>query len=204
MPVERPGDMNQALMDLGSMVCTPGAAPLCGECPLRAYCAASAAGIQDLLPQMPEKKDRRIDEMTVFLIHDAGTIALRKRAPRGLLAGLYEYPNVPGHLTQQQALETVRGMGFAPLRIRPLPEARHIFTHREWIMRGYEILADELQETVPADGIFLASIPQIRDIYAVPSAFSAYTSILLPKTAKTESQEKSAVLNLKPELIKNL
>ena len=210
----RPGDINQALMDLGAMICTPGTAPACGECPLRRFCTAHAAGIQGELPVMPEKKARKIEELTVFLIHDAEMIALRKRGSRGLLAGLYEYPNVPGHLDPEQALEAVRAMGFAPLRILPLPDARHIFTHREWHMTGYEILADELAErpavSMPSarqaadepaerpaagsqsEGIFLASIPQIRDVYAIPSAFSAFTAALAIPKAEAAAQAGTA------------
>ena len=193
------GDFNQALMDLGATVCLPNAAPRCGECPLQSFCTACAQGMQTAFPVMPPKKERKAQELTVFLIHDAEKIALRKRGSKGLLAGMYEYPNVPGHLSEKEAVQAVKEMGFPPLRIRRLEDARHIFTHREWYMRGYEILADELEgqkkpeegkqptelkqpAPMPGGEIFLAEIREIRDVYSIPSAFAAFTGVLLPET----------------------
>ena len=183
-----PGDVNQALMDLGATVCLPNAVPLCGQCPFEKCCGAHAAGQETDYPEKQAKKERKQEKLTVFLIHDAEKIALRKRAAKGLLAGLYEFPNTPGHLSEEEALQFVREIGFPPLRIRKLPEAKHIFTHKEWHMTGYEILADELagsseeKSKKPAkkagSGIFLAEISEIRDVYSVPSAFAAYSSLL--------------------------
>ncbi len=177
------GDMNQALMDLGAKVCLPNAQPLCGQCPFRDHCAAHAKGIETAFPVMPEKKARKKEDRTVLLIHDADRIALRKRPAKGLLAGLYEYPNTDGSLTEQEAVAYVRGLGFSPLHIRRLPDSKHLFTHKEWHMRGYEILADELEEFESGGeapgSIFLAAIPEIRDIWSVPSAFAAYTDRIL-------------------------
>ena len=190
-----PGDVNQALMDLGATVCLPNAKPLCSECPFAGCCEAHAAGRETEYPLRQEKKERKQEKLTVFLIHDAEKIALRKRPAKGLLAGLYEFPNTPGHLSEKEALQYVQKIGFPPLRIKKLPEAKHIFTHKEWHMTGYEILADELagyadepggssedKSKKPAakagSGIFLAEINEIRDVYSVPSAFAAYSSLL--------------------------
>ena len=179
---DRPGDLNQALMDLGATVCLPNAAPLCDQCPLNESCLAHLQGQETDYPVMPLKKARKEEDLTVFLIHDAERIALKKRPPKGLLAGLYEFPNAPGHLTEEEALAYVRSIGFSPLRIKRLTDAKHIFTHKEWHMTGYEILADELAEFHPdterSPGIFLAEIREIRDIYSVPSAFAAYSSLI--------------------------
>lgn len=94
---------------------------------------------------MPEKKPRPITHYTVFLIHDKESIALRKRPKKGLLAGLYEFPNTEGTLSEEAAVHYVRGLGFSPLRLRPLPAAKHLFTHREWQLSGYDVLTDELR-----------------------------------------------------------
>ncbi len=183
----RYGDVNQALMDLGAMVCLPNAQPLCGQCPFRDHCAAHAKGAETAFPVIPEKKARKEEDRTVFLIHDADRIALRKRPAKGLLAGLYEYPNTDGSLTEQEAITYVRGLGFSPLHIRRLPDSKHVFTHKEWHLRGYEILADELAEFASGGeepgSIFLAAIPEIRDIWSVPSAFAAYTDRILGEPA---------------------
>ena len=117
--------------------------------------------------------------LTVFLIRDDERIALRKRPARGLLAGLYEYPNAEGHLDAVEAEKCVRQLGFAPIRIRSLPPAKHIFTHKEWHMIGYEVRADELTPPPSGGGILLAQVSEIRDVYSVPSAFAAFTERVL-------------------------
>ena len=128
LPAHAPGDFNQALMDLGASVCLPGGAPRCGECPLSGLCRAHREGREVRYPVKREKKSRRIEERTVLLIQDGDRIALRKRPPRGLLAGLYEFPNLPGFLREEEALEQVRGFGLTPLHIRKLEKAKHIFS----------------------------------------------------------------------------
>jgi adenine-specific DNA glycosylase len=158
------------------------------------------------LPNRPAKAKRTIEDMTVFLIRFKGGILLRKRPDTGLLASLYEFPNVPGHLKKADALRTVEEMGFGPLRIKKLPPTKHIFTHKEWHMTAWEVFADEwtaFDRTAPArrtadpgaqgaaapadtqketadDGrLFIADIDAIRDVWSVPSAFAAYRDYLL-------------------------
>lgn len=144
MPSRRAGDFNQALMDLGAMICIPNGTPLCGQCPLSTCCHAFYHETVPVYPMAAPKKERTVESRTVFLIHDDMKIAIRKRPSRGLLAGLYEFPNTEGYLLEKEALQYVQSLGFSPLRIKRLPEAKHIFTHKEWHMIGYEILADEL------------------------------------------------------------
>ena len=173
------GSFNQALMDLGATICLPNRAPLCVDCPLQDFCTAHARGEETAYPVMPEKKDRRIEDRTVFLIHDAGKIVIGKRPPKGLLASLYEFPNTEGHLSEADALRYVSGLGIQALRIRPLPAAKHIFSHIEWHMIGYAITVDEL---APFDSnqLLLVSMKELAETYSLPSAFAAYRN-LLPK-----------------------
>ena len=173
MPEDRPGDFNQALMDLGAMVCLPAAMPKCGLCPWEGLCKAHRDHTETLYPEIPAKKPRAIDLMTVFVIRQGDRIVLRKRPDRGLLAGLYELPNVPGHLTREEAVRLCREKGLLPLRILPLGRAKHVFTHREWHMEGYEILTDAIQE-IPGEALLTVSLSQIEKTYSIPSAFSAY------------------------------
>ena len=176
-PYDRPGDYNQALMDLGAAICLPNGAPHCETCPWADLCEAHARGTETVYPAAAPQKARRIDEKTVFLIYYADMLALAKRPEKGLLAGLYEFPNANGKLSAEEAVEYVKGLGFSALQIRPLPEAKHIFTHREWHMTGYEIRADEWQqapERKEKTDIFLASEEEMRDKYSIPSAFSYY------------------------------
>ena len=202
-----PGTYNQALMDLGATICLPNAAPLCEQCPLADYCRAHAEGRETDFPNRPAKTKRTIEDMTVFLIRFKGGILLRKRPDTGLLASLYEFPNVPGHLKKADALRAIEEMGFGPLRIRKLPPAKHIFTHKEWHMQAWEIFADEwtaFDRTAPErrsaeapapqdpdaapdmkkepadDGrLFIADIDAIENVWSIPSAFAAYRDYLL-------------------------
>ena len=181
-PRARCGDCNQALMDLGATVCLPNGTPLCGECPWRDYCRANAEGLQLTLPVVSAKPKRAVEKKTVFLIYYQGRIALRRRPESGLLAGLYEYPCAEGHLSKQEALAHVQSLGFTGVRVSPLPPAKHIFTHKEWHMTGWEVLADEWEDfesgPVKEHRVFLASAEDLREVYSVPSAFAKYTRLI--------------------------
>lgn len=107
-----PRKFNQALMELGAMVCVPNGAPHCPECPWYGFCEARLQDKIDTIPVKTRAKARRIEERTVFVIRDGEHVALRKRPAKGLLAGLYELPNVSGILEQQEALEYVKNQGF--------------------------------------------------------------------------------------------
>ena len=168
------GNFNQALMDLGATVCLPNSVPDCGRCPLAAYCRThmERPGEEASLPIMPGRKEKRTEHLTVFLIRCGGRTAVLKRPPRGLLAGLYEFPNTAGDLDTDDALKWLREHGVEPLRIRRIEDAEHIFTHKIWKMRGYEADADPFtEERIP---FIMASREEISDKYSIPSAFSAY------------------------------
>ncbi len=161
IPLQAPGEFNQALMELGATVCLPNGAPLCDRCPVRDLCRAYGEGLTDVLPVKSSKKARRIEERRVYLLFHDGRVALRKREKKGLLAGLWEFPN------------TLEGEA-PPL---PLPElafvgaAKHIFTHIEWHMTGW---AGELPGADLPQGWVWAGRDDLRRTYSVPSAFSGF------------------------------
>lgn len=70
---------------------------------------------------------------------------LKKRENKGLLAGLYEFYKLEGHCSEKEALEAVESLGLRPIRIKALGEAKHIFTHKEWEMIGYEVYCGDFQ-----------------------------------------------------------
>jgi A/G-specific adenine glycosylase len=166
-----PRRFNQALMELGALVCVPNGAPHCVECPWEDFCEANAQGREEELPVRSRAKARRAEEKTVFVIRDGDRVALHKRPSKGLLAGLYELPNCPGKLMQEEALQYLKACGLKPLRIRPLAEAKHVFSHVEWYMRGYTVLIEE--PDVQGDLLFVEA-QDAKERYAVPSAFAAY------------------------------
>ena len=174
-----PRSFNQALMELGALVCVPGGEPHCKECPWQAFCRAHLEERTDEIPVRSKAKARRIEERTVFVIRDGEQVALRKRPSRGLLAGMYELPNCQGWLSDDEALAFVRELGIEPVRIRPLADARHIFSHVEWHMKGYSVLVEDPHEK--SAGLLFAEIADARERYAVPSAFSAYWNAVIHK-----------------------
>ncbi len=170
---EDAGSFNQALIELGATVCVPNGEPKCHACPLSYLCRANIEGLTDALPIKSAKAARRIELRTVFLITDPkeDKLLLHKRGERGLLAGLYEFPNTEGHLTEEEAKAFAGTHGVICKSIRSLPAAKHIFTHIEWHMKGYEISAS-LEEVSPE--LVVAASEELNTVYAIPSAFSAY------------------------------
>ncbi len=171
-----PGTLNQALMELGATVCLPNGAPLCEQCPWQQFCVTAKEGLADRIPVKSRAKARRVEERTVLLIMDGDRVILHRRPSRGLLAGLYEFPNRSGWLSEDEALAEVKQMRLEPLYIRPLTAAKHIFSHVEWHMQGYLIRVDSL--ATERSGELFAEIEEARERYAIPSAFAAYCEYL--------------------------
>lgn len=161
IPLDAPGDFNQALMDLGAMVCLPNGEPLCPRCPARGFCAALREGRTAELPVKAAKKARRVEERTVFLIFYQKKVALRRRPAKGLLAGLWEYPNeLSPAPCPVEALSLEQG-----------PSGKHIFTHIEWHMKA--VLVQAAGDTLP-EGWVWATLEELDRDYAVPNAFQAF------------------------------
>ena len=171
LPADRPGDFNQALMELGATVCLPNGAPRCERCPLGGICLAAQHGTTGQFPRKEAKKERRCEQRTVFVLLRRGQVALRRRPARGLLRGLWELPGTSGFLGEDEALGWLAAQGLSPAgAARPLGPAKHIFTHLEWQMQGWAIPvagagAPELCFVTPA---------QLAEEYCLPSAFRAY------------------------------
>ena len=177
IPDNQAGDFNQALIELGAIVCVPNGEPKCGECPLKNICRAHRLGREAEFPVKSKPKGRRIEERTIFIFRDGQTAAVRKRPSKGLLAGMYELPGVEGHLSQDEAVAYSREIGLSPVRIQPLGEAKHIFSHVEWHMTGYLVQVDELEKACSEEMIF-ASPKEVQDKYPMPSAFEKYTDYI--------------------------
>lgn len=172
IPMRRAGDFNQALIELGAIVCVPNGPARCSECPIAHLCEAKKQDMIMELPKKAPKKPRTIEKKTVLVIKDGEKIAIRKRPKKGLLAGLYELPNLDGIMTEDEVLEMVKSYGLTPLFIRKLEDAKHIFTHKEWHMSGYTVRVEELEGDAP--GMLFVDMDTIRSEYPIPSAFEAY------------------------------
>lgn len=180
MPIDRPGDFNQALMELGATVCIPNGEPKCELCPWHGLCMAKANDCATEYPKKEKKKDRKIEQKTVLILKNRDDVAIHKRADKGLLAGLYELPNLEGHLEEEEILSRLKEDGLYPIRIEKLPDAVHVFSHREWHMKAYAVRIDELHD----EKFFLKEKYQFvhpketEEKYPIPSAFSAYAEYL--------------------------
>lgn len=181
IPDKRPGDFNQAMMELGAMVCLPNGKPKCEECPLRGFCRAYSQDSMTEYPKKAPKRARKTEEKTVLVLQDEARVALTRRGEKGLLAGFYEFPCLPGKQTGEQVLEYLKKLGFVSLRIQKIGEAKHIFTHKEWHMTGYLIRTDELANQEAAArkaGFIFAEKEEIEKKFPIPSAYAAYAKYL--------------------------
>ncbi len=178
VPQDRPGDFNQALMDLGADVCIPGAHPRCALCPLRSGCTAAADGLAGLLPVRAPKPPRREEDLTVLVLRCRGRAALHRRAASGVLSGQWELPNLPGTLTHEE-------LSVLPGTVSPLGRSVHRFTHLEWHMTGWLAeLPSEIRELPSALSESPAELrwftpEEIRTSVALPRAFRAYYAALV-------------------------
>lgn len=177
-----PGDFNSAMMELGATVCLPKGAPKCEECPFGGICKARKEGKCEEYPVKSAKAGRKIEKKTIFILHSLEGIALHKRPGKGLLAGLYEFPSVSGHLSRKEALEYIKSLGYHPLKCKRIEDARHIFSHVEWQMRGYYAELDAITDptkTDPANEVVFVTAEERKSAYALPSAFSAYKNYIV-------------------------
>ena len=179
MPQERSGDFNQALMELGAMICMPAGAPRCTECPWEKCCDAHLMGRESEFPYKTPKKPRTIEEKTVLVIRDETRAALMQRPGTGLLAGMYEFPCLEGYLTKRQVIAYLKKQGLSVLKVEELEKSRHIFTHKEWHMIGYAVKVDDLAKKGRQSSMIFAEPDEIKDKYPIPSAYHVYVQNFL-------------------------
>ena len=163
------GEFTQALMELGATVCGPNRKPDCENCPCKAFCLACQRGTAEALPVKKAKASRRTEDKTVFILSCDGAYGLRKRPNKGLLAGLWEFPNLPGKMDVNAAVKAVEDMGLKPKEIIRQMEKKHIFTHIEWHMRGIYM---EVKEQV--GDLRWMRAEQINAEAALPTAFRQF------------------------------
>ena len=169
------GSFNQGLMELGERVCLPNTAPRCDVCPIAEYCESYTCGTQNELPVRVVKTKRRTEHKTVLVLraehNGERLVLLHKRAANGLLAGLWELPNLDG-VHSADTLPPALAVGKA---VAALPTGKHIFSHIEWKLSG--LLIDVPYGAPPTDYIW-ANADGLRNTYALPTAFQTYSKLL--------------------------
>ncbi len=195
------GDFNQSLMELGATVCLPNGKPLCDTCPVMHLCKAFHAGRETELPVKSGKKERRIEKRQVLVLCYEGKFLLHKRERKGLLSGLWEFPNVlQQEVASEGALALLQGI-FAgeaepktdglSVTIKKQKKAKHIFSHVEWHMEGIFIECESDREPVVSKNYVFATRDQIKEEYSIPSAFSAFLEEIMkaePEEEKIDSE----------------
>ena len=171
LPTERPGDFNQAMMELGALVCLPNGAPKCESCPLWGFCKAKDGSWTEL-PVKQSKKPRKIQQRTILVLQHNHRVMLQKRPQDGLLPGLWQWINWEGRMTQEEILRQLEGQGIKVISMENWGESRHIFTHLEWEMEGWKITTAD--ETLLPDSQWVEQ-DQLEREYALPSALRHYT-----------------------------
>ncbi len=202
IPKDRPGDFNQAMMELGATVCLPNGLPKCEVCPVAFFCEARIQNRMTEFPVKSEKPVRKIEKKTVLILLDnaapgiTGRTALRKRTEPGLLSGLWEFPNINGHHSEEEIHQLLVASGLKFSSLVSLKKAKHNFSHIEWDMAGYLVLvekdtADEAAGEAAAETAAETSaqyevlpdfqwtdVERLDEHLALPAAFKSYYQIM--------------------------
>lgn len=165
VPEKRPGDFNQAMMDLGATVCTPGT-PACDRCPLSARCDAYAEGDAEDIPLLPRRNPPKEIEYDLCLIYAGSRVLMRQRT-EVMLGGLWVYPMIDGwHTLKQLPAAAKRKTGVKVGGAAYLGEAKHVFTHQVWKMKIYAMKTEAAE--VPAGWRFVTL--EEMNALAIPTA----------------------------------
>lgn len=170
---ENPSFFNQALMELGALICTP-TSPSCLLCPVREHCSAFHEGVQRELPVKVTKKTQRHVTLAAAIITDKeGNLLIQKRPNKGLLANLWQFPNVEAPLTFQSEKEQLSSYLNEKLKAEititgAIGQIEHVFSHLTWSLRIYKgSMAGEISETVHLKKVSLDEVGK----YAFPVPF---------------------------------
>lgn len=203
IPPKEVHHFNQALMELGALICIPNGSPKCIECPVQSLCYAYEEGKQVDFPVKKPKKQRMIQEKTVIIFTDEkNRVFLQKRPEKGLLAKLWEFPSVPGSLSEDELSSLLSEKKIAFKHIVKIEDSKHIFSHIEWHMSGFWVLSEGgfsslesheessklpskkelLREAVSGYGTegpqtqrgVWCDLKSLKEDYSIPTAFKTY------------------------------
>lgn len=174
VPAERPGDFNQALMDLGARVCVPGT-PACEKCPLWELCDANREGDADELPVLPRKNPPRVMDYDVCLIFSGKRVLMRQRTET-MLQGLWVYPMLEEHWEAEELPGLVRKK--LKLQVSDTEyagDAKHVFTHQVWQMKIYTMQTDA--NAAAPEGWRFVTLDEMNAL-TIPTAVKAAAEIV--------------------------
>lgn len=163
---EEAGDFNEGLMELGELICIPNGEPLCEKCPLQEICVAKREKLTAEIPVRNQKIKRKKEEKTVFLLTYQNKIAIRKRKEKGLLANLYEFPNVDKKITRKEIKSILQNWFLTGEQAEKIGVHHHIFSHIEWDMIGYKVKVNDTNQE-----FIWVEKEEILEKYPIPGAF---------------------------------
>lgn len=175
LKVKRIGDFNQALMELGALICVPNGCAKCLFCPILHLCGAYEAKTVEQLPVKSAKVSKKIEERTVLLLIYQERIALTKRNEKGLLANMWEFPNVAGRLNLKEIEDYLQKREIKIETLGGVKKAKHVFTHLIWQMNGIGV-----QVQKPNDIYEWVTLEEINRYYPIPSAYRVFHDWIAP------------------------
>ena len=133
-------DFTESLMELGALVCLPNGLPLCEVCPLSFLCQSYKHQTMLDYPTKKKESKRKIEEKTIIILEHNGQYAIQKRPSKGLLASMYEFINLEGFFSEKELIKWLKEQKIVYEQIEDLGNAKHIFSHLEWHMKGFLII----------------------------------------------------------------
>ncbi len=163
---EQAGNFNEGLMELGELICIPNGEPLCEKCPLQQFCMAKCENLTNLIPVRNQKVKRKKEEKTVFLLEFEEKIAIQKREETGLLANMYQFPNIDEKVSKKEVISVLQKWNLKAKQIEKIGTYHHVFSHIEWDMIGYKVQVDCMNEE-----FMWVKKKEIIKKYPIPGAF---------------------------------
>lgn len=131
---------NQALMELGALICIPNGSPKCTDCPVKQLCHAYETQSQNTLPVKREKKKRAVQHRSILVfLNEKNEFLIQKREEKGLLSGLWEFVSLESEVCICDLELLLKRKGLSFNSVTKIEDAKHIFSHIEWRMHGYLI-----------------------------------------------------------------
>lgn len=168
---EQAGKFNEAIMELGETICIPNGMPLCEKCPLKGSCIAEKEGLTMEIPVREKKIKRQVEEITVFLLYCGDKVAIQKREEKGLLAGMYEFPNKEQKMNKAEVEKQIEAEGMKIEEIAKGKKHKHVFSHKEWNMISYRIKVEKENEK-----FLWVKKEELEEKYALPTAFAVFNA----------------------------
>lgn len=179
LPVDRPGDFAQAMMDLGATICTP-RRPSCILCPLSDDCIARRQGTQERYPLKAPKAEKPLRRGAAFVaVREDGAVLLRRRPENGLLGGMSEVPTTDWN-ARKDGRDDVASAPFGA-NWRDCGIARHVFTHFALELSVYKALVTD-DMAGGSDGWW--SPPEVLHEEALPSVMKKVIEAAIPGATK--------------------